>query len=314
MKFESDPIFILVPYDSGHRGARMGRGPLHLSEHGARERLRARGHVVSETTVDVSTTFPTELGTSFALYRALSDRVSSAVTGGSFPIVLAGNCGSSLGTVSGVRAASPNDRSGLGVIWLDAHADFNTPETTTTGFLDGTGLAALTGRCWRALAASIPGFRPVSDAHVVLVGARDIDPGEERELASSRVMRVEAARMQADGAAAALHSALTELARHVSRVYLHIDLDVHEPGEAQANQYAVPGGLSAETVRDLVRVVGERFSIVAAALTSYDPTCDPRMLDVALRLVEEVASCCVHAGSFRAEARSAAGEESRSSR
>jgi len=268
----------------------MGRGPLHLSERGAQQRLRAKGHDVTETIVDVSTPFPTEVGTSFALYRAVSDRVRAAVTDGAFPIVLAGNCGSSLGTVSGVRAATPNDSSAIGVIWLDAHADFNTPETTTTGFLDGTGLAALTGQCWQALTASIPGYRPVTDAHVVLVGARDIDPGEERELASSRVMRVEAARMQADGAADALHSALTELTRHVSRVYLHIDLDVHEPSEAQANQYAVPGGLSAATVRDLVRAVSDRFSIVAAALTSYDPTCDPRMLDVALRLIEEVAT------------------------
>jgi arginase len=65
---------------------------------------------------------------------------------------------------------------------------------------------------------------------------------------------------------------------------------VHEPSEAPANQYAGPGGLSAATVRDLVRAVSDRFSIVAAALTSYDPTCDPRMLDVALRLIEEVAT------------------------
>jgi arginase len=207
-----------------------------------------------------------------------------------FPIVLAGNCGSSLGTVSGVRAATPNDSSDIGVIWLDAHADFNTSETTATGFLDGTVLAALTGRGWHTLTASIPGFRPVSDAHVVLVGARDIDAGEEQLLAASRVMRVEAARMEADGARAALDSALTELARRVSRVYLHIDLDVHDPSEAQANQYAVPGGLAARTVRELVRVVAERFSIVAAALTAYDPTCDGRMLDIGHRLMEEIAN------------------------
>lgn len=280
---------ILVPYDSGHRAARMGRGPLHFSEHGARDRLRARGHEVLESVVDVATTFPTEVGTSFELYRGLSERVCGAVTDQAFPLVLAGNCGSSLGTVSGVRAASPNDDSAIGVIWLDAHADFNTPEITTSGFLDGTVLAALTGRGWNALTASIPGFRPVPDAHVVLVGARDIDAEEERLLASSRVTRVEAARMRTDGARAALDPALTELARHVSRVYLHIDLDVHDPAEAQANQYAVPGGLAAGTVRDLVRVVGERFSIVAAALTAYDPTYDGRMLDVGLRLMEELA-------------------------
>ena len=67
-------------------------------------------------------------------------------------------------------------------------------------------------------------------------------------------------------------------------MYLHIDLDVHEPSEAQANQYAVPGGLSASTVRDLVRIVAERFTIAAAALTAYDPTYDDRMLDVGLEL------------------------------
>jgi len=253
---------ILVPYDSGHRGARMGRGPLHFGEHGVSHRLRTGGHQVSEATIDVPVAFPTEVGTSFAVYRSLSEQVRAVVAGGGFPMVLAGNCGSSLGTVSGVRAASPNDHSAIGVIWLDAHADFNTPETTTSGFLDGTVLAALTGRGWGALTASIPGFRPVSDAHVVLVGARDLDAEEERLLASSRVMRVEAARMQADGAHAALDPALTELARHVSRVYLHIDLDVHDPAEAQANQYAVPGGVAAGAVRDLVRVVAERFSIV----------------------------------------------------
>jgi len=124
----------------------------------------------------------------------------------------------------------------------------------------------------------------------------DADAGvhaeEERLLASSRVTRVEAARMRTDGARAALDPALTELARHVSRVCLHIDLDVHDPAEAQANQYAAPGGVPASAVRDLVRVVAERFSIVAAALTAYDPTYDERMLDVGLELVEEIASSC----------------------
>jgi arginase len=262
----------------------MGRGPLHFREHGVSDRLRAAGREVRESIVDVAAPFPTEIGTSFAVYRALAEQVCPTVERNGFPLILAGNCGSSLGTVRGVHAGTPNDHSGIGVIWLDAHADFNTPETTTSGFLDGTALAALTGRCWDTLTASIPGFRPVPDTHVVLVGARDLDPAEERLLAASRVRRVEATRLQSDGAAAALAPALTELARHVSRVYLHIDLDVHEPSEAQANQYAVPGGLSASTVRDLVRIVAERFTIAAAALTAYDPTYDDRMLDVGLEL------------------------------
>ena len=282
---------ILVPYDSGHRGIRMGRGPLHVREHGAIDRLRTPGHDVSESIIEDTASFPTEIGTSFALHRALAERVSATVANGDFPLILAGNCGSSLGTVSGVRAATPNDPSDVGVIWLDAHADFNTPDTTTSGFLDGTALATLTGQCWQALTASIPGFLPVSDAHVVLVGARDLDPAEEAALARSRVARVEAARMQAAGAEAALDDALTALARRVSRVYLHIDLDVHEPAEARANQYAVPGGLSPSTVRELVRVVAGRFRIAAAALTAYDPSfdADGGMLEAASQLMQEIA-------------------------
>lgn len=282
---------IEVPYDSGHYALRMGRGPLRFTESGAAERLRARGHEVRESRVVVESAFPTEATTSFALHRAVAEQVRAATAAGGLPLVLAGNCGSALGTVSGLAAASPDDRPAIGVIWLDAHADFNTPETTTSGFLDGMSLAALTGRCWRALTASIPGFRPVPDAHVVLVGARDLDAAEEAALAASEVRWVQADRMRAEGARAALDDALAALARRVSRVYLHIDLDVHDPADARANQYAAPDGLSAASGRELVRVVAERFTIAAAALTAYDPSHDPAgtMLEIGMGLMSAVA-------------------------
>ena len=287
------PVHLIqVPYDSGHRNVRMGRGPLHFHEHGAADRLNAAGHEVAESLIEVPSPFPTEIGTSFALHRALADAVRGAVAAERFPLILAGNCGSALGTVSGLRSATPHDSSPVGVIWLDAHADFHTPDTTTSGFLDGTALATLTGQCWHALTSAIPGFLPVSDAHVVLVGARDIDPAEELRLAGSRVIRVEATRLRAEGAGntGSLHDALTELTRrNVARVYLHIDLDVHDPADAQANQYAAPGGLAPSTVRDLVTAVAGRFEIVAAALTAYDPTCDERMLGVGLDLIRRIA-------------------------
>ena len=282
---------ITVPYDSGHRGLRMGRGPLRFSEHGAADRLRAAGNDVVETVIDVPVPFPTEVGTSFALYRVLSDTVRAAVAGETFPLVLAGNCGSALGTVSGIRAALPNDATDIGVVWLDAHADFNTPETTTSGFLDGQMLSALTGGCWRALASSIPGFRPVSEAHVALVGARDLDTAEATALAASRVTWVRSADVRAAGVQAALDAALASLAQQVSRVYLHIDLDVHDPAEVQANQYAAPDGLSAAVVRDVVSLVTRHVSIAAAALTAYDPAYDPqsRMLETGMQLIDHIA-------------------------
>lgn len=285
-----DINLIRVPYDSGHRGLRMGRGPLHFGEHGAVDRLRAGGHDVAESVIDVPAPFPMEVGTSFALHRALSDAVRAAVAGGAWPLVLAGNCGSALGTVSGLRGASPNDASDVGVVWLDAHADFNTPETTTSGFLDGQMLSALTGGCWRALTASIPGFRAVSDAHVVLVGARDLDAAEETALAASRVTWVRAMDVRTTGVQGALDAALTALATRVSRVYLHIDLDVHDPAEVQANQYAAPDGLSAAAVREVVSLVARHVPIAAAALTAYDPAydIDGRMLETGMELMRHI--------------------------
>lgn len=87
------------------------------------------------------------------------------------PIILSGNCGSA--ALSAVAALNPRE---IAIIWFDAHADFNTPETSQSGFLDGMGLAILTGRCWRRLAERFHSFRPVPDTHVTQVGVRENDP------------------------------------------------------------------------------------------------------------------------------------------
>jgi arginase len=78
---------------------------------------------------------PAEVAVAFELDRLVSEQVCEAVAEGEFPLVLSGNCNTSIGTLAGVGPE------GLGVVWFDAHADFNTPETTTTGFMDGMGLA-----------------------------------------------------------------------------------------------------------------------------------------------------------------------------
>jgi arginase len=172
------------------------------------------------------------------------------------------------------------------VVWFDAHADFETPETTTSGFLDGTGLATLTGRCWRALARSVPGFAPVPGSRVVLVGARDVSRAERAALAEAGVTWLPPDVLQGS-APAALARALDALAaRGVRRAYVHVDLDVHDPADAPANGYQPPGGLAPAAVRAAVQSVRDRFEVAAAAITAYDPSCDPgdRGAEVALGL------------------------------
>jgi len=273
---------IQVPYDSGHRDARMGAGPGHLVANGAIERLRQAGADVRETAIGLEPGFTAEVRAAFDLARATAFAVRVARGRGSLPVVLAGNCISAVGTL----AALPHP--GTGVVWLDAHADLNTPETTSSGMVDGTALSAVLGRCWTGLTSKIDGFAPVPEEHVLLAGARDLDPPERYYLERSRVLVAGPASVRSRGAVA---ERLDALASRVEGVYLHVDLDVHDPAEGRANAFAAPGGLSADEVRELVGEVAARIPITAAAITAYDPSCDEdgRMLAIALDLLQTIA-------------------------
>ena len=172
--------------------------------------------------------------------------------------MLGGNCVSCLGTTAGIA-----DGSELGAVWLDAHADFDTPEDNLSGFTDVMGLAILTGGCWRALRETIPGFAALDEAHVALVGTRDLEPYQRERIARSRLLVA-----PGDRAARAVLDALRE---RVARVYLHIDLDVLDTSVGRANPYAAPGGPGLDAVLATVDATFDRFEVGAAALTVVRP-------------------------------------------
>lgn len=253
---------IAVPYDSGHYDTRMGAGPGHLLRSGLADRLAQRGHRVDLDEVRLATDgFATEAAKVFDVQRRLAASVRNAAARGELPVVLAGNCSTSVGTVAGLRERVSE------VVWLDAHADFNTPDTTVTGFLDGMALAMLTGRCWGGMTGTVEGFTPVDEASVYLVGARDIDAAEDAVLTASKVRRIPAA-----GAPGALESALGP-ARD-DGIYLHLDLDVLDPREATINQFAAPAGLSRDDVIAVIRTAAECRRLEALAITAFDPAFD----------------------------------------
>ncbi len=268
---------ITVPYDSGRRDERMGAGPARLLAAGVLREVLADGHrVESETVVLPDDAFPTEVASAFALGRALAARVALAVAEGALPVVLAGNCVSSLGTLAGLGEAP------VGVLWFDAHGDFNTPETTVGGFVDGMALSIATGQCWRPLAMTVPGFRPVDERRVTLVGTRDLDAAEAERLERSAVTVVPTAAL-----AARLPPRLAALgAEGASGVYLHVDLDVLDPSEGRANGYAVPGGLTVAELAGALAAAAAALPVRAIAFTAYDPSVDP-----AGRVVAAAARC-----------------------
>jgi arginase len=128
------------------------------------------------------------------------------------------------------------------------------------------------GRCWRTPTSSVPGFVPLPEDHVLLAGARSFDDAEYRALRQSGIGWVPAADARRAGP---LADALGRLARRVDVGHFHLDLDVHDPSIAPANEYAAPDGLSAEDVQRALRQTAERMPVVSACLAAYDPAFDP---------------------------------------
>ena len=280
MKSRAGIDLVVVPWDSGRRGWRMGAGPLRLIELGLSERLLDLGHDVRRVDVELASSDFVDADAAYRLAADIAAAVRGARDARRFPLVLAGNCNSALGTVAGLGAGT------TGVVWFDAHGDFNTPETSASGFLDGMALATLTGRCCVADAARIPGFAPIADEAITLVGARDLDDGERRLLEASGV------RLVAPGPAPGeeLAAAVEGWPAAVVEAYLHVDLDVLDAAEARVNEYAAAGGLTVTDLLVCVDSVSAHVPLAAAAITALDPAADDggRAEAAAVAVIEQI--------------------------
>lgn len=258
---------IVVPYDSGRRAYRMGAGPEHLLRSGLADELGAHAHVLTTRILETSLTDPGDAA--FDLAGQIAAATRSATSNSAFPMILAGNCIATLGGFAGLGSKSA-------LLWLDAHADFNTPDTSPSGFLDGMALSVITGRCHTERTSDLAGFSPLPDDRLLMMGTRSVDEGERAPLAAvRRVTDVKKlARMLGD--------------LDVDDIYLHIDLDVLDANAARANCFAEPGGLSEQDIVDVVRIVKETKRLRGAALTAYDPSEDPRAEGIAKRIVTAV--------------------------
>jgi arginase len=271
------------PFDLGRASIGMGHGPeVLLADDAFRIAIAdAVGDIEVERVEAVDEGLP-EFARVFELDRRLAATVADASARDRFPLVVAGNCISCLGTVAGIVRARP-----MGVVWLDAHADFDTPEDNLSGFSDVMGLSILTGGSWRALRATIPGFSAVGEADVVLLGTRDLEPYQRQRLGCSQ-MTVVGHRIDL----ATATTALVGLADRVKQVYLHVDLDVLDTQVGSANHYAAPDGPDLGTVLALITQTFATVRVDAASITAYDPVYDPdkRILGAARRIAGAIAT------------------------
>ncbi len=213
-------------------------------------------------------------------------RVADWVAGDDTPVVFGGDCLLAIGVLAGLQRKDLDPT----VVWFDAHGDFHTWETTRSGFLGGMPLAMLVGRGEQTIVVGA-GLKPVAEDSVVLVGARDLDPGEDRAVAGSRLRLVSVARLA--------HSPPPS-----GPLHLHLDVDIVDPGEIPAVNYPAPGGPSAAEVRRAIIHLAATGQVAAVSVSSWNPQLPEaaRSAEASLKLVSPFLTTGTGSGASRPEA------------
>jgi len=270
-----------VPIDLGadRRGVDMGPSAIRYAHlHGGLESL---GHTLEDKgNIDVpiqetcSITDPRlkYIDCIIPMGRRIAGAVATSIQGGRFPLVLGGDHSLSVGSIRGAARQRK-----LGVIWLDAHGDFNTPETTPSGNIHGMPLAALCGLGDPRLTALWDETPPVIDPkRVAVIGARDLDPGEKDNLREADVLVLSMEQIDRIGIVAALERAIERISRDVDGIYLSMDLDAIDPRFAPGVGTPVVGGLTYREAHLVCEVVAETGRLIGMDIVEVNPILDER--------------------------------------
>jgi arginase len=263
----------------------VSQAPAHYARAGTEKLLAGKRVLGSSQRIGIGTAArPGGPAASAAVNQVLHKTVRSAVTMGRLPIVLAGSCDAAIGIAASLNPGR------CGLVWVDAHADFNTPQSSASGFFPGMSLAVITGHCHHRLWASLGGRPPIPEELVVLAGVRSLSPPAEARRLGESAIHVVAWKDGMPGGG--LATALDELAGQADAVYLHIDNDAFDPQVAPGVvDEPVPGGLSLAQMEDLIHKVTARMQIAAATIATYTPANDhqDQTLTADLRIIELLA-------------------------
>lgn len=274
-----------VPIDlgAGRRGVDMGPSALRIA--GVRERLTRLGYaVVDQGDLSVRILEAAEEGDPSARFLAeiadvgerLAGRVRSILDEGAVPLVLGGDHSISVGSIAGAAAWAAERDEEIGLLWFDAHADMNTPGTTPSGNVHGMPLAASLGHGASEL-VEIGGFSPkVRPEKTVLIGARDVDPGE-RDLIQETGLRTFTMReIDEDGIVPVLEEALAIVCDGTAGFWLSWDMDFVDPNYAPGVGTPVRGGVDYREGHLALEIVSDTDGMIGMDCVEANPILDER--------------------------------------
>jgi len=268
-----------VPIDLGadRRGVDMGPSAMRYAH--LRQKLETLGHAVNDTgniEVPIAETCTIDepnlkyIDCIVPMARRAAGAVATSMAGGRFPLVLGGDHSLSLGSVRGAAKARR-----LGLIWVDAHADFNTEKTTPSGNIHGMPLSALCGRgdirltrLWEENPVAVDPRR------VAVVGARDLDDGEKANLREAGVMVMGMEQIDRLGMSTAVERAIERVSQDVEGIYLSFDMDALDPRHAPGVGTPVAAGLTQREGHVAVEPIGETGRLVGMDIVEVNPILD----------------------------------------
>ncbi|MBA2442474.1 MAG: arginase [Rubrobacter sp.] len=265
-----------IPMDLGQGRRGVDMGPSALRYAGLQDALTGLDHEVVDLgnvevpipeVVERSQELP-HLAAIEGVCRVTAAAARDVVSGGAFPVFLGGDHSVSMGTVSGVAAAGRT-----GVIWFDAHADLNTPETSPSGNVHGMPLAALTGRGHPDLVNIAREGASVRPEDTVLLGLRSVDPEEQRLLAETGARAYTMKDIDVHGLAGVVRRAMGDLS-HLERVHLSFDLDVLDPDIAPGVGTPVRGGLTYREAHLVMELINESGLVTSLDIVEVNPILD----------------------------------------
>lgn len=211
------------------------------------------------------------------LNAALAAEVAATRAAGNLPIVIAGDCTASIGVLAGLQQETPD----LTLVWYDAHGDFNTHETTPSGFIGGMPLAMLCGRGEQTIVAGA-GAKVHPESQVILTDARDLDPGEKEAVAASALIHLPDV------------AGLLDVPLPDKPIYIHFDSDVLRLSDMAAVNYPAQGGSDLATIEASLTRLAQTGRVAAVSVTLWNPELDEEgsaeqmVMGVIERLVEQL--------------------------
>ena len=275
-----------MPLDFGasRHGSDMGPSAIRLA--GIKEKLESLGH----TTFEHADLFQAKsqeyekVGNPKAKYlepivnacTKLAGEVEKITAAGEFPLVLGGDHSIALGSIAGIAATAKKSNKKLGILYVDAHGDFNTPETTPTGNIHGECLAASAGLGLPELTNLYYEGQKVDPQNICFVGCRDLDPEEKKLMKQAGVKVFTMSDIERQGFPAIIQQVKVFFATHADIIHVSFDMDVLDPMFAPGTGIPLPGGLTNREALLLMEEMAAIGKVKSAEIVEVNPILDIR--------------------------------------